>query len=270
MPTTAEIDGCRISYTSSGAGEPVLFIQGVGLHGDGWLPQTEDLSNDFQCIRFDNRGMGASTFAGGKLSVEQMAADAVAVLDAAGVERAHVVGHSLGGVVAQEMALQHGDRVRSLALMCTSARGADATALSWKMLVLGLRGRIGTLQSRRRAFLEIVLPAAYLETVEDKDALAQELAPLFGHDLAVTPKIAMAQLRALGRYNSLDRLKSLAGVKTLVVSAAEDIIFPPRCGRALAAAIPGSKYIEIAGAAHGVPIQCADEVNQLLRAHLQN
>src|SRR6478752_9737116 len=112
-------EDCDLSYTVRGNGPPVLLIQGVGVQGDAWMPQTDDLAADFTCVTFDNRGMGRSQPAAVAITVEQMARDALAILDAAGIASAHVVGHSLGGVVALQLALSAPARVRSLALLCT-------------------------------------------------------------------------------------------------------------------------------------------------------
>src|SRR4051812_29731030 len=111
-PLSVEHLGCRLHYTLRGDGPPVLFIQGVGVHGDGWLPQTNALSSRFHCLTFDNRGLGRSQPIGCAVTVEQMADDARAVMDAAGWEPAHVVGHSLGGLVALHLVLAHRPRVR--------------------------------------------------------------------------------------------------------------------------------------------------------------
>jgi pimeloyl-ACP methyl ester carboxylesterase len=167
------------------------------------------------------------------------------------------------------MALKDPDRVKSLTLMCTVARGRDATRLAWPILWLGLRGRIGTLRSRRRAFLNIVMPREALMRV-DQDTLAEQMGLLFGHDLAIQPPVAMKQLAALRAYDATDRLPGLGSIPTLVLSAAHDIIAPPRFGRALAGAIPGAEYVEFEEAAHGLPIQCAARVNELLREHLSS
>jgi pimeloyl-ACP methyl ester carboxylesterase len=268
MPTQfLEHAGCRLAHEVSGEGPPVLFVQGVGLHGRGWTPQVEALSAEFRCLAFDNRGMGQSRPASRRLSVEQMADDARALMDAQGWEAAHVVGHSLGGLVAAELALAAPARVRSLSLLCTVARGRDATRPTGRMLWIGLRSALGPRRWRRRAFLEVVLSP--VERVRgDLDEAAARLEPLFGHDLAVRAPGTMGQLRALRAYDATPRLGRLSGVPTLVLSAAHDPIAPPRYGRALAAAIPGARYVELPDAAHGAPIQCADGVNVLLRDHL--
>ncbi len=264
---TIDLDGCRLHYRASGDGEPVLLIQGVGAHGDAWQPQIEALHDGYRCVAFDNRGIGASQPLGTRLSVERMALDAHAVMDAQGWAEAHVVGHSLGGLVAQELALTERSRVRSLALLCTFARG-KSVGKSWRMIALGLRSRLGTARMRRHAFLEMIYsPAALAAT--DRDALAAELAPVFGHDLAGQPPAAWLQLAAARAHDTTPRLRELDGLPTLAVAARFDPIAPPQLGRQLADAIPGASFVELADAAHGAPIQRAEEVNALLRRHWQ-
>lgn len=265
-PRTLEYEGCRLSYRVLGEGPPVLLIQGVGVHGDAWWPQVALLSARYRCLWFDNRGLGRSQPRGAALSVMQMADDAQALMDAAGWASAHIVGHSLGGPVALELALSARPHVRSLALLCTFANGRDAGKLTPRMLWVGLRTQVGTQSQRRRAFLELVMPPALLVSA-DRDALAARLAPVFGHDLGVAPAVQGAQMAAMRAYDATPRLGELAGLPTLVVSAAHDPIAPPSAGQALAAGIPGAHYIEIAPASHGLPIQEAAATTTMLEAH---
>ena len=262
-----ETSGARLSYARVGDGPAVLFVQGVGIVGEGWRPQVDDLKKDFTCFSFDNRGIGGSTVLGPHpLTVEAMAEDALAILDGERVDRFHVVGHSLGGVIAQEIALRASSRVRSLSLLCTFARGKQGRRFTWDILVAGLRTAIGTRKMRRKAFLEFIMPERHLAELSDIDAYALELAPLFGHDLAESPPIAMKQLSALGKYDALERLSSLA-VPTLVVSATHDRIALPAFGKELADAIPSSEYVLLDDTAHGAPIHRPETVNALLRRH---
>jgi len=265
MPTI-QTDAASINYSQEGSGPAVLMVQGVGVNGTGWGPQTEALKSQFTVITFDNRGIGGSTTQRADLSIPLMAADAVAVANDAGVGRFHLVGHSMGGVIAQEIALQATARVRSLTLMNTVVRGRDATGLSLPMIVTGLRTRVGTRTMRRNAFLELVMPADALQSA-DRAALADKLARLFGHDLADQPPIVMRQLSAMGRYDARTRLKDLGAVPTLVMSGTHDRIASPASGRALAAAIPNARFVEFADAGHGLPIQHADRINALLHEH---
>jgi pimeloyl-ACP methyl ester carboxylesterase len=195
-----------------------------------------------------------------------MAQDALAILDHAHIPKVHVVGHSLGGQVALQLALAQPQRVASLALLCTFADGR-APARGGRMLWLGLRSRVGSARMRRHAFLRIVLPPQ-LARRGDLDELAEELAPLFGHDLAEQAPGTMEQIGAFRRCNLAPRLGELAHLPTLVVSGAHDLIAPPPLGRAIAAGIPGARYHELVDAAHGAPITHAASVNALLREHL--
>jgi pimeloyl-ACP methyl ester carboxylesterase len=266
MPRRIDHRGSRLAYEIQGQGPPVLLIQGVGVHGNGWRPQVEALSNRYTCLTFDNRGMGESQPAGGPVTVEQMAEDAVALLDAEGWGSAHVIGHSLGGLVALELALAARQRVRSLALLCTFAGGRDAAPPTPRMIWIGLRTRVGTRRMRRRAFLQLVMAPGTIADAE-ADELAERLVPLFGHDLADQPPIVGKQLAAMRAYDATPRLGELAGLPSLVVNAVHDPIAPPSAGRVLAG-IPGSRYVELADASHGVPIQFPDRINTLLIDHL--
>jgi len=268
MSRRLEYRGCPLAYEVTGGGAPILFVQGVGVCGSGWRPQVEALSREFLCLTFDNRGIGASHPAGGEITVERMADDALALLDAEGIENAHVVGHSLGGALALELALAARERVRSLSLLCTFTGGRTAAPFSPRLAWWGARSRLGTRRMRRRGFLGLVLPPGRRSAAE-LEALAVEIGELFGHDLAELPPVAAEQLRALRRYDASHRLAELAGLPTLVVAAAHDPIAPPRAGRALAAGIPGARYVEIADAAHGLPITHAEQVNALLADHLR-
>ena len=194
-----ETAGAALHYTREGQGPPVLLVQGVGVVGEGWRPQIDGLADRFTVLAFDNRGFGGSTIRDGALSIESMAGDAIALVDALGFERFHVAGHSMGGVIAQAIALRAPARVRSLAFLCTFAHGRDGAALSMPMLITSLRMRIGTRAMRRNAFLELIMPARYLQQT-DRAALARRLQPLFGYDLANQPLFVMKQLKAMAAY----------------------------------------------------------------------
>lgn len=258
--------GCQFAYTLQGAGPRVVFIQGVGVHGDGWLPQVNALAQRCSCLRFDNRGTGASQPMGNSLSVEQMAGDTLALMDHLGWDSAHLVGHSLGGLVALKVALTQRTRVKSLALLCTFANGCEAAPLTARMLWLGMRSRLGTRAMRRRGFLQLVMPAASLRNI-DYDAMGQRLAPLFGHDLGDQPAIVGLQLKCMRFANFSRQLGNLDGLPTLVVSASEDPIAPPKLGRALSAGIAGARFVELADRSHGVPIHDPERINSLLEEH---
>jgi pimeloyl-ACP methyl ester carboxylesterase len=245
------------------------MIQGVGVFGSGWLPQLPALTPHFTCLTWDHRGIGPSQPIGTKITIAQLVDDSLALMDAQGWNFAHVVGHSMGGVIAQELALRSRHRVRSLTLMCTVSKGSDATGMTWPRFWIGSRTWVGPRAARRRAFLQMVLPPGELpRDPAETGKLAESLGKYFGHDLADHPPNAMKQLGALGAHDCTPKLGELSGVPTLVISAEHDIIAPARCGAAMAKAIPGARFAEIRGAAHGAPMMRADEVNHLLLQHL--
>lgn len=264
--TYLEQDGYRLSYMVEGAGTPVLLIQGVGVHGEGWRPQLEALIPEHRCLWYDTRGLGHSQPPAHHLSVQRLAGDAWALMTAQRWDSAHLIGHSLGGLIALCLAFEHHTAVRSLSLLCTFARGLDAGA-SRRMVWLGLRTRFGTRRQRRAAFLEILASPGNLVR-QDRDGLAQDMAALFGHDLADHPAAEKTQLAAMRRYDATPSLGRLSGIPTLVVSAAHDPIAPPVLGQALAEGIPGARFVLLPDAAHGAPILAANTVNSLLLKHL--
>ena len=256
-----------IHYIREGTGTPLILVQGAGVVGEGWRPQIDGLRQRCDIVALDNRGIGGSTYRAPALTIEDMAGDVLAIADAEGIDRFDLAGHSIGGLVAQEIALRARQRVRTLALLCTFERGRQASRLTPEIIWKGLRTRVGSRAMRRQAFMELVMPAAYLAGA-DRAALASQLATLFGRDLADQPAIVMKQLGAASRFDASGRLNELAGLPTLVLSARHDTIALPQYGRALAARIPGARYIEMADAGHAVTIQCADQVNALLSEHL--
>ena len=261
--------GARVHYSVTGRGDAVLLIQGVGAVGGAWRPQVEALSDRYRVITFDNRGIGASEITDGTLSIESMADDAVAILDAEGIARCHVVGHSMGGLIAAQIALTSPRRVQTLALLCTFPDGRTATRLTRGTVLGGLRTRIGTRVMRRTAFLSLVLSRSLMQDSAARAEMAERMAALFERDVADQPRIITRQLRAMSRYDPRWRIRFLSSIPTMVVSGAEDRIARPEYGRALAAAIPGSVYLELPRAGHAVPIEDPTLINRLLSDHMR-
>jgi pimeloyl-ACP methyl ester carboxylesterase len=199
-----------------------------------------------------------------RFTVEQMAADALALMDNARWASAHIVGHSMGGLIALQLALAAKPRVRSLSLLCTFARGADGTRMTPRLLWIGLRIRFGSRHTRRRAFMELVLPPGE----GYPDDVAERLSTILGHDIADMPPIAGLQLAAMREADLTRRLGELSGIPALVLSAEKDLIARPSSGRAIAAGIPGARYIEIQGASHSFPILEPERCAALLLEHL--
>jgi len=253
----------NLYYELSGSGPPILFIQGVGVIGECWRPQVNSLAQKFQTLLFDNRGIGQSSQCTGPITIERMAQDASLLMDAAGWDSAHVVGHSMGGVIAQQLALDQPSRIRSLSLLSTFARGKDAARLTPWVLWMTLRTRLGTRTMRRNAFLEMLWPRDELEQ-ENTSELAQKIKTLVGRDLADQPPILMKQVLALSKHNTLQRLGELRSIPTLVLTGEHDPIALPRYGQELAKAIPNAVFESVPASSHAMTIQKADWINRRL------
>ena len=124
MPHTSR-DGVSLYWEERGAGDPLLLIMGLGVTLEGWSRLAAELADRYRIILFDNRGVGRSDVPPGPYAISTLAADVAAVLDAAGIDAAHVFGVSMGGMIAQEFALAYPSRVRSLILGCTTCGGRD-------------------------------------------------------------------------------------------------------------------------------------------------
>lgn len=256
--------GCRLAYRIEGAGPPLVMIQGVGANGLASNPQIDILKHHYTCLTFDNRGIGLSQPVGVRLTVDQMAADTLALMDRIGWTSAHIVGHSLGGLIALQVALTARARIRSLSLLCTFARGADATRMSADILWIALRLRFAPRSWRRKAFMELVLAPGQ----KAPNGLAEHLSAIFGHDIADMPPISSQQLVAMRQKDVTARLSELSGIPTLIINGEKDLVARPSSGRAIAAGIAGSRYIEIPGASHAFPILEAERCAGLLLENL--
>lgn len=267
MTTRLDARGCSLSFTVRGSGPPVLLLAGLGATGKSWTPQVEELARDYECLTFDSRGVGMSQPPGVRVSIAQMAEDALTLMRALRWNSAHVIGHSLGGLVAQQLALTARERVRSLSLLCSYPSGRSAAPFSPSFYWLVLRALLGGRTTRRAAYLRLILPPDS-ETGERRiEVLEKANARSYG-DLRSRPRVLLDQLRAMREFDASPRLQVLAGIPTLVISAQFDLIAPPRLGRALAAAIPGAEYREIKRASHAAPSHRTGEVNALLKAQL--
>ena len=261
-----EFQGCRFAYRIDGSGPPLIVIQGVGARGVVPNPLTGQLTKHFTCLSFDSRGIGESQPEGKPLSAAQMADDALALINHVGWASAHVMGHSFGGLIALQLTLENQARVRSLALLCSFARGKGVGRISPRLLWILFRLRFGTRQVRRRAFTEIVLPPG--DPRARSDAMASRLSAILGHDVGDAPPIMAEQVKAMRQADLTPRLGEIHGIPTLVVNGDRDVIAPPELGKAIASRIAEARYIEIAGAAHSFPVLEPERCAALLTEHI--
>jgi 3-oxoadipate enol-lactonase len=257
--------GAEIAYRAVGPrhGDPVLLIMGFGGSGRMWWRLEPHIAAEHRTLLIDNRGTGDSDPIRGRISMADMAADAVAVLDAAGADRAHVVGVSMGGMVAQHVALDHRDRVRSLVLGCTSAGGRGGPP-PWRLLLsTALRPVVGPSGTWR-----LVAPVLYSQATRSRPERLRE--DLDRRVADATPTATLyAQMGAIVGHDARARLAELEGIPTLVLHGAEDGLVPPAAGRFLAARIPGARLHLVPGAGHVMSTDAEDEVAEAILGHLR-
>ncbi|HLJ13933.1 MAG TPA: alpha/beta fold hydrolase [Bryobacteraceae bacterium] len=232
----------RIYWEEHGAGEPLLLITGLGYTLQMWHRTLPAVSRHFRTIVFDNRGVGKSAAPPGPYTIVEMAADAATVLDAAQVERAHVYGVSMGGMIAQELALQYPGRVRSLVLGCTACGGPHAVrAEQGAIEVLKSQGKMGIEESLTAAIPYIYYPDTPRERIEEDLAIRRENFP--------HPAAYQAQLQAVLTWKSHERLSQIQ-VPTLVIHGESDRLVPAGNGKLIAESIRGAQLTLLPHASH--------------------
>jgi 3-oxoadipate enol-lactonase len=237
--------GARIYWDERSVGEPVLLIMGLGYPSDMWWRTRPVLDGHYRTIVLDNRGSGRSDVPPGPYPIPQMAADAVTVLDAAGVEGAHVFGISMGGMIAQELALEFPQRVRSLMLGCTAAGGK--TAIRAEPEVTELLMNRGAMTPEQSALAAI--PYVYDRNTA-RDRIEEDLAIRRGW--FPKPEGYVAQLQGILGWESYSRLPQL-NVRTLVIHGETDRLVPLANGELIAGRIPGAKLVRLPHASHIFP-----------------
>jgi 3-oxoadipate enol-lactonase len=254
----ASRDGVEIWWEERGAGSPLLMVMGFGNSSALWGPLADALAQDFRVILVDNRGTGRSDRPAGPYTVPEMAADALAVLDDAGIDKATVFGVSLGGVIAQQIAITDPDRVSGLVLGCTTcpAHSESGSRVALSLLLLG-------------AFLpppvtrRLMRPYTYsartpLTTIAGFTAVRKA---------AAASRRTVWRQASAGMFETCSRIGSL-DTPTLVIHGSDDRLIPVSNGRRLAELIPGAAFVELANAGHMFFLEHPDATVAAVREHL--
>ena len=264
MPFVSALDGTRIHYEVTGriGRTPVLMIQGLGASKNAWNLQRIAMATRFRIISFDNRGAGRSDKPTEPFTLEQMADDAIAVLDAAGIETAHIVGASMGGVISQIVAVKYPQRVRSLTLVCTACRNHP-----WRQELLQSWAKTaeekGMIEVGKEAAQWVMSPRSF-----------RRLVPAFtwmGPLAALRPRHSfVSQIDAIlnTREDLVDQLSTISA-PTMVIVGNQDILTPRGDSEEIAERIPNSELVVISGAAHGLMMEHSSTFNKILIEFLQ-
>lgn len=245
MPRT-QVGEIELNYDVRGEGEPLLLIMGFGGSSAGWRSEFLDgLARTLRVITFDNRGTGQSEKPETPTTIAQMADDAAALLDALAIERAHVLGISMGGMIAQELALRHPARINGLVLGCTNCGQPGSVVAAPEVVgLLAFPPEMDPREAARRA-----RPASYTpEFIVANDAFLDEMLERAFQN-PTPPATRLRQMEAIQAWGTGDRLDQLT-MPVLIITGDRDVLVPPENSRILHERIAGSRLHVIPEAAH--------------------
>jgi 3-oxoadipate enol-lactonase len=251
-----ENQGAKIYWDEQGQGEPVLLIMGLAYPSQMWYRTRPLLASWYRTLALDNRGIGLSDVPSGPYPIALMASDAAAVLDAADIESAHVFGVSMGGMVAQEFALQYPARVRSLILGCTAAGGPTAVRAEPEAIQMLMKRE----KMSPEEAAEIAVPFIYdqntpRERIDEDIAMRRPWFP--------SPEGYAAQLQGILGWEAYSRLGQIVA-PTLVIHGESDRLIPAGNATLIAERIPGAKLVMIPRASHLFFIDQPDVANRAI------
>ncbi len=259
------INGIQIYYEEQGTGEPLILINGLAFPMDLWFAQIQELSKDFRVIALDNRGIGRTDQPDTEYSIRLMASDTVGLLKALGIEKAHVAGLSMGGFIAQEIALSYPEWVNRLILIATSMGGAKSWEMGkpfWEKVMVEMQGK--TPQQIYRLDLTMMtapgFAASHPDTLEKAVSLRlKNQQPLHGF---LRQSAACAGFDAYARTGNITR-------PTLIILGQDDPIFPIPLAEDFRQTLPDAKMLVYENCGHAVLLEKPDQLSRDIREFLK-
>jgi 3-oxoadipate enol-lactonase len=255
--------GTELHYLRAGEGEPLLLIQGMSATHLAWgRPFLDELERSFEVVVFDNRGMGHSGQAELPFTIVDLAADTTGLLDALELETAHVVGISMGGMIAQELALAHPERIRTLTIGASYCGGPNGTLMAPEDLqMLGTAYASGVAEQVFRAMWEINLSPDFRADDSHFGAFTE-----MGSSLPAPQPVVLQQMQACAAHDTHERLSQI-DLPTLVIHGDADRLLGYDNGRQIAAAIPGARLETLEGVGHMFWWEQPQRSAELIRDH---
>jgi len=253
-----------ICYQVIGSGDPLVMIMGLTANMDWWDPELLDqLSSRYRLLLFDNRGAGRTAAPEGEFSIGQLANDTAGLMEAVGFDHANVLGISMGGMIAQELVLNHPEKVDRLVL-CATFCGGEKTVYADREVLMKMVDRSGTPEQQVRKTMTLLFPEHWLGEHEE---YFQEFFSRYSI-APVTEENAMRQFMATVKFDTYDRLPTVQK-PTLVACGTEDVLIPPENSRIIADQIPEARLVQFEGAGHGFINQCRPKFASLLTDFLE-
>ncbi len=254
-----KVNDIQIYYEVHGEGFPLVMIMGISGNVDWWNPRmVQELSKNFKIVMFDSRGAGRTDVSTREYTIKLFADDTAGLMDALGIPRAHVFGVSMGGAIAQELALDHPEKVEKLVLCSTSCGGTKSVQASAEVL-----GRFGADRSGLSPE-EICRRGIPLICAEDFIKKNPDFVERFVQQVLIAPisnESFMRRLKAIMEFDTYDRLPQIRA-PTLILHGKRDILVPPENGSILAEAIPNAKLVYFEKSAHGI---IYEEMDKMIR-----
>jgi 3-oxoadipate enol-lactonase len=251
----------KIYYEVHGQGDPLLLIMGYGSNSGHWFAILEKLASQYRTIIFDNRGTGRSDKPDIPYTAEMKVGDMVRLLDELGIDRTNVFGVSMGGMLAQEFALNHPDRLKNLVLGCTSCGGPHAIPNTPEAREFLFNPDVAKLTNEEKALATV--PWLWRGDFIDKnpEVVKRYVATTTGHP--TPPHAYSCQANFLILFDSYDRLPQIKA-PTLVIAGDNDRLIPSENSRLLASRIPGAELAIIKNAGHGFITDSTEESSEIL------
>ena len=256
-----KVNEVEVAYRVLGSGDPVILIGGFTMVKESWGLQVQGLAKHFRVITFDNRGVGETSYPARPFTISDLTADTVGLLDALEFDATHVFGVSMGGLIAQTIALDYPHRVRKAVLGCTTHGGSHAVQASGDVMESLGKATDPTMpvEEAVRAWTAILFSRRF---IDEEPARLDEFVR-FSIRNWPSPEGAAGQIGALSVFNVRRRLGEIR-CPVLAITGSEDRMMPPENAKRLAEGIPGARHYVVQGAGHGFFLERPEEVNRVL------
>lgn len=268
-----KVNDINMYYEIHGSGYPLVLIQGLGMDKIGWQWQIETFSKHYKVIIFDNRGIGRTDKPKGPYTTSMMAKDTKLLMDKLGIDKAHILGISMGGMIAQQLAINYKEKVNKLILVVTYAQLVGEVKEILKLGTKQISGtevvdaaqlsKIDTTNIDIKIVMEFMLNLTL--TPQFINEHRKEIEEIFQEILSTNPSVEafLSQVYATQTHDTVDKLKEITA-PTLIITGDKDILVPPKCSDILAENIKGAKLIKLHNAPHALNWENKDEFNRIV------